>query len=77
MTGATPLLCCDCTYRLTDDRGQGLCIVSTNCIGQHCHLIAWAVINHEDTEAHEVVFEQVSKAVNQVTAARIKNGELL
>eukprot|EP00961_Rhodomonas_salina_P190848 2574778-Rhodomonas_salina.1 len=76
-TGAVTLLCCDCTYKLAHDRGQGLMIISTNCIGQHCHIIAWGLINHEDTEVHERLFRQARDAVHQVTKARADAGDMI
>eukprot|EP00961_Rhodomonas_salina_P180410 2435015-Rhodomonas_salina.1 len=73
--GGKQVLCCDATYRLTDDEDQGLIIISTTDIGQHCHICAWGLVNKEDQAAHSLIFLQVRDAAEAVTEARARAGQ--
>ncbi len=53
---------------------QGLMVFMTGDIGQHGHIIAVAIINREDEQAHRFAVKQVRNAVNAVTQARGRRG---
>ena len=74
-SGLPSLLVVDCTYRLMTTKNQGLMIMGTVDVAQHFHLIAFAVVNHEDTQCHRHMIGQVRTALNRVIRECAESGE--
>ncbi len=73
-SGMPQWVSCDMTYRVESDERQGFMIIGAGCMGQHFHLIAFAIVNKEDQQAHEYVIRQTRDAVNAVVQSYGRRG---
>ena len=62
------------TSHVASDELQGFMIIGTGDMGQHFQLIAFAIVNKEDQEAHEHVIRLTRNAVNAAVQARGRAG---